>query len=126
MTTLQYILGWRPRPRNGKIARLPQATRQLINQMIEDGIPYHAIIDKLKDSATPPPYAISEANLCNWRQGGYQDWRRTQQKNEVHKRLAAALSPVPRVRAVEPLGGKETETTFPDQSRPILSNPEQS
>src|SRR5260221_13177356 len=63
MTPLQYILGWRPRPRNGKIARLPQAMREHINQMIEDGVPYHAIIDRLKDSDTPPPIAISEMNL---------------------------------------------------------------
>jgi len=152
MTTLQYIMGWRPRPRNGKIARLPKAIRDHINQMIEDGVPYRAIIDRLKDSGTPPPIAISEMNLSNWRQGGYQDWRRQQQKNEVQKRLSAALpalvpsasgeqttendeqskqtlecgdpSPLSVPRLVAHLPSKP-HPTKPDQPRPILSIPDQ-
>ena len=69
------------RPRNGKIARLPEATRDQINHMLEDGMPYRTIIDKLRDSALP--YAISEMNLSNWRRGGHQDWRRKQQDAEL-------------------------------------------
>src|SRR2546423_10714498 len=41
------LLALRARPRSGKVARLPYATRERINQMIEDGFPYKAIIEKL-------------------------------------------------------------------------------
>src|SRR5213594_588802 len=73
---LQSLPGWRKRPLRGKVARLPEALRNQINRMIEDGITYRAIIEKLRrSSAAPLPYAISEMNLSNWRRSGYADWR---------------------------------------------------
>ena len=33
--------------RNGKIARLPKETRDMINRMLDDGLPYRVIIDEL-------------------------------------------------------------------------------
>jgi hypothetical protein len=69
-------LAVRRHPRNGKIARLPEATRNLINQMLEDGFLYRAIIQKLQKASPPLPYPISEMNISNWRKGGYQDWLR--------------------------------------------------
>src|SRR5437867_11393661 len=56
--------------RNGKIARLPKPTRDMINQMIDDGLPYPVIIDELGEAGE----GLNTQNLCNWKQGGYQDW----------------------------------------------------
>src|SRR5438309_4394863 len=83
------LLGLRARPRTGKVARLPYATRQRINQLIEDGFPYKAIIEKLNQDALLP-YPISEDNLSNWRLGGYEEWRRQQQQKQLTAQLRAA------------------------------------
>ena len=78
------LFGWVPRPRNGKVAKLPEAIRNRINLMIEDGLPYASILEKLRESSDALlPYAISEMNLSNWYRGGYQDWRARQQENTV-------------------------------------------
>jgi hypothetical protein len=60
--------------RNGKVARLPEALRQQINQMIDDGLPYKAIIQKLGGAGKH----LNEDNLSNWRLGGYQDHLKAQ------------------------------------------------
>ena len=75
---LQSLPGWRKRPHRGKVARLPEATRAQINRMIEDGATYRAIIEKLRQSATQLPYAISEMNLSNWLRSGYAEWQKEQ------------------------------------------------
>ncbi len=63
------------RRRTGKIAALPKATRDQINTMIQDGLTYAAIIQKLTAPGMPPlPYTISESCLSEWKNGGYQDW----------------------------------------------------
>src|SRR5882757_2236796 len=60
--------------RNGKIARLPKETRDMINRMLDDGIPYHVIIDELGEAGE----SLNTQNLTNWKQGGYQDWLKNQ------------------------------------------------
>ena|SRR3989442_5446990 len=76
---LQSLPGWRKRPPRGKVARLPEATREQINRMIEDGATYRAIIEKLRQSsAAQLPYPISEMNLSNWRRSGYAEWEEEQ------------------------------------------------
>jgi hypothetical protein len=60
--------------RNGKVARLPKATRDKINHMILDGHTYNQIIQALGDDAKD----LNEDNLSNWKAGGYQDWLRQQ------------------------------------------------
>ncbi len=79
-------------PRNGKIARLPEPTRNLINRMLDDGFRYRDIIIKLQspgDPSIPPlPYPLSEMNLSNWRKGGFQDYCRRQ----FEQQLAHALT----------------------------------
>src|SRR3989442_4986848 len=83
------LLGMRARPRSAKVARLPYATRERINQLIEDGFPYKAIIEKLtQDGLLPHP--ISEGNLSNWRLGGHEEWRREQQQKQLTAHLRAA------------------------------------
>src|SRR5690242_20589736 len=60
--------------RNGKVARLPSAVRAQINRMIDDGVPYKVIIEKLGETGKH----LNESNLSNWRLGGYQDYLKAQ------------------------------------------------
>ena len=83
------LLGMRARPRSGKVARLPYATREQINQLIEDGFPYKAIIEKLTQDGLLP-YPVSERNLSSWRLGGHQEWHWEQQKKQLTAQLRAA------------------------------------
>jgi hypothetical protein len=78
LTAYPQIHALNPQPssrRNGKIARLPKETRDMINQMLDDGIPYHVIIDELGDAGE----GLNTQNLTNWRQGGYQEWVKNQE-----------------------------------------------
>src|SRR5258708_31027387 len=69
---LAEFLGWKKRPRNGKVARLPEPLRLRINQMLDDGLRYRSILEKLRqDADNPMPYALSEMNLSNWFHGGF-------------------------------------------------------
>jgi hypothetical protein len=77
--TINALLGWNRHPRNGKVARLPEETRNQINRMLEDGVPYRAIVAHLQHSEPPLPYPVSEMNISNWRHGGYQEWRQQQE-----------------------------------------------
>lgn len=66
------------RRRRGKVARLPQDLRDQINRLLEDGLPYKSIIEKLGDAGKH----LNEDNITNWRQGGFQDYLRSQAINE--------------------------------------------
>ena len=81
-------LGPARRSRNGKIARLPLAIREAVNQMLLDGLVYPQIVAKLQQLGYP---GIRPQNLSEWRKGGYQDWlrRREQQEDLQQDRLAA-------------------------------------
>src|ERR1051326_1422428 len=60
---------------HGKIAQLPKVLRDQINTMLDDGLPYEAIIARLKRSTDPPlPYPISKMNLSRWKDKGYQEY----------------------------------------------------
>src|SRR5437868_5099842 len=56
--------------RNGNVARLAKETRDKINMMIRDGVPYAGIIEKLG----PEGKELDISNLSRWKDGGYQDW----------------------------------------------------
>jgi hypothetical protein len=64
--------------RNGKIARLPKETRDTINRMLDDGLPYHVIIDELGEAGE----GLNTQNLTNWKQGGYQEWVKNRELSE--------------------------------------------
>ena len=65
---------------NGKIARLPKVLRDQVNQMLDDGVPYKAIIEKLEQSVDPPlPYKLLEMNISRWKDNGYQRYLRHQE-----------------------------------------------
>jgi hypothetical protein len=66
----------RPITHQGKVARLPAATRNQVCQMMYDGTRYRTIIAWLAENAFP---GFHKCNLSRWRDGGYQDWLKAQQ-----------------------------------------------
>ena len=56
--------------RNGNVARLPKAVRNRINEMIQDGMSYREIIERLGEEGK----GLDISNLSRWKDGGYQDW----------------------------------------------------
>src|SRR6266478_1660015 len=76
--------------RNGKVARLPLALREQINQMLDDGVPYKAIIQKLGEVGKH----LNEDNIGNWRLGGYQDYLNTLQINDRARTQTEAAADV--------------------------------
>ena len=55
---------------NGKVARLPKASRDQINQWLLDGLPYPDIIHRLGPLGTD----LKPDNLSQWKKRGFQDW----------------------------------------------------
>src|SRR3989440_12157540 len=76
--------------RKGKIARLPKAARDMINHMIDDGLPYHVIIDELGEAGE----GLNTQNLTNWKQGGYQDYLKIQETIEKIKAQTEAATEI--------------------------------
>ena len=60
--------------RTGTIAQLPVAARDQVNRMLDDGVPYKTIIQRLGEAGKH----LTEDNLTRWRQGGYQDYLNAQ------------------------------------------------
>ena len=60
--------------RNGKTARLPKEVRDMLNRMLDDGLPYHIIIDELGEAGR----GLNTQNITNWVKGGYQDYLKHQ------------------------------------------------
>lgn len=56
--------------RNGNIARLPKAVRDQVNLMIQDGVAYSAIIQRLGENGQ----GLCPSNFTHWKDGGYKDW----------------------------------------------------
>jgi hypothetical protein len=78
-----------PHARKGKIARLPFAIREQINQRLLDNQNYPAIIKfvnaecDLRGSAM-----ITDGNLSEWRAGGFADWLQDRDRIERTKHLS--------------------------------------
>src|SRR5256885_6727473 len=68
--------------RNGKIARLPDAVRKIVNQMLDDNCYYRQIAARLAELGYS---GIRPQNLSEWRKGGYRDWLRLKQELEGFK-----------------------------------------
>lgn len=81
--------------RNGKIARLPRATREELNRRLDDGQMAATILrwlnkdmvvqDILLRQFSGAP--VSKQNLSEWRQGGHQDWLRHRQTCELVRQM---------------------------------------
>jgi hypothetical protein len=71
----------RPPTRKGKIARLPKAVRDRLNEMLLDGVTYAEAIQALGEDGKD----LTEDNISNWRKGGYQDWLEEQKdRDDLH------------------------------------------
>lgn len=65
--------------RTGKIARAPYEVRQHVNEMIRNGELAREVIAYLDKNEIR---GVTEMNVTNWRQGGYQDWLKEQARLE--------------------------------------------
>jgi|GEM_PF-1441514 hypothetical protein len=82
--------------RNGKIARLPKAIRDRLNQQILDGVPGKDLVHWLNCMREVQEIllkhfnvgGITEQNLSEWKQGGYQDWLKHQERRDWVRRLS--------------------------------------
>ena len=54
------------RQRRGFVARLPKSFRDKINQMLDDGHAYAAIVAELQSSTNPLPHPISDDHIKTW------------------------------------------------------------
>jgi hypothetical protein len=70
------------RPRNGRIARLPRAIREELNQRLDEGQSGQSLVAWLNTlpevislaDAEHDGKPLREQNLSEWRKGGYRDW----------------------------------------------------
>ena len=61
-----------------RIARLPKETRDMINVMLDDGLPYHVLIDELGEAGD----GLNVQSLADWVQGRYQHYLKNRQNIE--------------------------------------------
>ena len=66
------------------IARLPKATRDMINLMLDDALPYHVILDELAESGR----GLTAQSLAEWVQTGRQHYLQQRQSIESAKAKA--------------------------------------
>ncbi|HWD19921.1 MAG TPA: hypothetical protein VHB20_11650 [Verrucomicrobiae bacterium] len=68
------------RPRGvGRVARLPLALRNLVNQSLRDGLRYSEIIAQLAARGRP---GFKPWHITNWMRGGYRPWLALQERFE--------------------------------------------
>jgi hypothetical protein len=65
------------RKRRGKIARLPKHIREELNTRLEDGQSHDDILLWLHQNGQS---GFNKQNLTNWHYGGYEDWKRENQR----------------------------------------------
>jgi hypothetical protein len=76
--------------RNGKVARLPSILRDQINHLLDDGVPYKPIIERLGDAGKH----LNKDSISNWRLGGYQDYPKAQLINDRARTQTEAAADV--------------------------------
>ena len=67
-----------------KIARLPKPTRDMLNLMLDDGLPYHVIIEELGETAQ----GLNPQSLAKWVQSGYEEYLKERTMIEAVKTQA--------------------------------------
>ncbi len=86
--------------RNGKIARLPKRIRDDLNDRLEDGAPGKQLVEWLNGLPEVQEVlqlrfggrSISEQNLSEWKQGGYQEWLKLQESRYLVQHLLGSLT----------------------------------
>ena len=84
------------RTRNGKIARLPLDIREQLNRRLADAEPGKALVEWLNSlpevqSVMAGAFggtAVREQNLSEWKQGGYREWQKQQERRELVRQWA--------------------------------------
>jgi hypothetical protein len=82
--------------RRGKIARLPQSLREELCLRMLNGEPGSKLLPWLNAQPATAAVvseqfggeAVTDSNLTNWRQGGFEDWRKKRERVESTKELA--------------------------------------
>ncbi|MDR3403133.1 MAG: hypothetical protein P4L99_11610 [Chthoniobacter sp.] len=82
--------------RNGKIARLPKALRDQLNQRLQDGVQGTTLVDWLNGlpevqalvQSQFDGHPIREQNLSQWKSGGYRDWVHQQEALELARHVS--------------------------------------
>jgi hypothetical protein len=81
------------------IARLPKATRDMINLMLEDALPYRVILDELAETGS----GLTAQSLAQWVQTGHQQHLQNRQSIEAARSSAEfAADLVRELRQIEP------------------------
>src|SRR5690348_602889 len=82
--------------RNGKIAQLPKAIRDELNQRLENGeqgpelLPWLNLLPETRELLTKKfaGQPVNKSNLSDWRQGGYREWLKDKSREERIQRLS--------------------------------------
>ena len=104
--------------RVGKIARLPQYLREQLNRRIEDGEPGRDLLEWLNShGAVQDTLAahfggrpITEQNLSEWKQGGFNDWQHHQETRALARGFLAEAEEVEKEIGDTPLTDRLNET----------------
>ena len=64
-----------------KIDSLPKETRDMINLMLDDRLPYHILLEELGEAGQ----GLKPKNLADWVQGRYQDYLKNRENLEQAK-----------------------------------------
>ena len=75
-----------------KISRRPKATRDMLNLMLEDGLPYHVIIDELAEAGR----GLTPQSFTQWLKSGYEDYLKNREKIDEAKTQAEFAADVVR------------------------------
>ena len=106
--------------RNGKIARLPRCFREDLNQRLSDGEQGKSLVTWLNTNSEVQEVLelyfdgrpITEQNLSEWKQGGYQEWLRHQENLEWSRHA---------VEEAEELAGDEDPMPLSDRMGPLAA-----
>jgi hypothetical protein len=85
-----------PRRLCGKVAKLPPDVRLIVNQMLDAGDTYKAIVARLTELGHP---GFFEQNIQRWKDSGYQRWAQLQEKRleaQLEAEAAAELAQDPK------------------------------
>src|SRR5882762_1936220 len=77
------------RIRRGRVARLPNDIRNLVNSMLNDGASYSTIVRRLTELGH---HGFTIFSICRWRKGGYEDWLAAQEKFDLEKLRAESTA----------------------------------
>jgi hypothetical protein len=57
--------------RKGRVACLPKLQRDMVNRMLDNGVPYKNIVAALDEAG----FTVTERNISSWATGGFLEWR---------------------------------------------------